>query len=89
LGWEALGISTKEFGCHGNPANENLRNAKKATCRSWIWIYFYKWRNATEGMRVDDQLLLASFVNQVRELLEGKGDTLGLEWLDQLECECF
>jgi hypothetical protein len=34
------------------------------------------------GMRYDGQLLLSSFLNQVRELLEGKNDALGLEWLD-------
>jgi hypothetical protein len=40
-------------------------------------------------MRCDDQLLLSSFVNQIRELLENQGDEIGLAWLDQLECECF
>jgi hypothetical protein len=54
-----------------------------------FWAYFYKRRNATTGMRCDDQLLLSSFVNQVRELLEAKDDVQGLEWLDQLENECF
>lgn len=54
-----------------------------------FWAYFYKRRNATTGMRCDDQLLLSSFVNQVRELLEAKDDAQGLEWLDQLENECF
>ena len=54
-----------------------------------FWAYFYKRRNATTGMRYDDQLLLSSFVNQIRELLEARGDALGLEWLDQLENECF
>jgi hypothetical protein len=54
-----------------------------------FWIYFFKRRNATEGMRCDDQLLLASFVNQIRELFEDCGDGIGLAWLDQLEYECF
>ncbi|APW45460.1 N(2)-fixation sustaining protein CowN [Rhodoferax antarcticus] len=54
-----------------------------------FWAYFFKRRNATQGMRCDDQLLLSSFVNQIRELLEAKGDEQGLAWLDQLECECF
>jgi hypothetical protein len=54
-----------------------------------FWAYFFKRRNATQGMRCDDQLLLSSFVNQIRELLENRGDELGLAWLDQLECECF
>ena len=54
-----------------------------------FWAYFYQRRNAKSGMRCDDQLLLSSFVNQVRELLEDQDDALGLEWLDQLESECF
>ena len=54
-----------------------------------FWTYFYKRRDATQGMRCDDQLLLASFVNQIRELFEDRNDELGLEWLDQLEKECF
>jgi hypothetical protein len=54
-----------------------------------LWAYFFQRRNATTGMRCDDQLLLSSFVNQIRELLEGKGDAQGLDWLDQLENECF
>ena len=32
-----------------------------------FWAYFFKRRNATQGMRCDDQLLLSSFVNQIRE----------------------
>jgi hypothetical protein len=54
-----------------------------------FWTYFFQRRYATNGMRYDDQLLLSSFVNQIRELLETKDDVLGLEWLDQLERECF
>lgn len=54
-----------------------------------FWAYFYKRRNATEGARLDDLLLLASFVNQIRELFEAHDDALGLTWLDQLENECF
>jgi len=54
-----------------------------------FWTYFYNRRNATQGMRCDGLLLLASFVNQIRELLENRGDALGLAWLDQLENECF
>ena len=54
-----------------------------------FWAYFFKRRNATQGMRCDDQLLLSSFVNQIRELLEAKCDEQGLAWLDQLEAECF
>lgn len=54
-----------------------------------FWTYFFKRRNATQGMRCDDQLLLSSFVNQIRELLESRGDETGLAWLEQLECECF
>jgi N(2)-fixation sustaining protein CowN len=54
-----------------------------------FWAYFFKRRNATQGMRCDDQLLLSSFVNQIRELLEDRGDDEGLAWLDQLEAECF
>lgn len=54
-----------------------------------FWAYFFKRRNATQGMRCDDQLLLSSFVNPIRELLEARGDEQGLAWLDQLESECF
>ena len=54
-----------------------------------FWAYFFKRRNATEGARLDDQLLLASFVNQIRDLFDERGDALGLEWLDQIENECF
>ena len=54
-----------------------------------FWAYFFQRRNAKHGMRYDDQLLLSSFVNQIRDLLEAKNDDTGLEWLDQLERECF
>ena len=54
-----------------------------------FWAYFYQRRNATTGMRYDDQLLLSSFVNQIRELFEEHGDETALAWLDQLENECF
>jgi N(2)-fixation sustaining protein CowN len=54
-----------------------------------FWAYFFQRRNATEGMRYDDQLLLSSFVNQIRDLLETENDDTGLDWLDQLERECF
>ena len=54
-----------------------------------FWTYFNQRRNATEGVRCDDLLLLASFVNQIRELFEARDDALGLTWLDQLENECF
>ena len=54
-----------------------------------FWTYFNQRRNATEGARCDDLLLLASFVNQIRELFEDRGDETGLAWLDQLENECF
>jgi len=54
-----------------------------------FWTYFYKRRNATNGARCDDLLLLASFVNQIRELFEEHDDEISLAWLDQLENECF
>ena len=54
-----------------------------------FWTYFSKRRNATNGARCDDLLLLASFVNQIRELFEEHDDEIGLAWLDQLENECF
>ena len=54
-----------------------------------FWTYFNQRRNATEGVRCDDLLLLASFVNQIRELFEARDDALGLTWLDRLENECF
>jgi len=54
-----------------------------------FWRYFFSRRHATQGMRCDDLLLLASFVNQIRELFEACDDELALAWLDQLENECF
>ena len=54
-----------------------------------FWAYFFDRRQARSGMRCDDLLLLASFVNQIRELLEARGDEIALAWLDQLEQECF
>ena len=54
-----------------------------------FWTYFSKRRDATQGMRCDDQLLLESFVNPIRELFEHHADEVGLAWLDQLENECF
>ncbi|WP_234267484.1 N(2)-fixation sustaining protein CowN [Hydrogenophaga sp. NFH-34] len=54
-----------------------------------FWRYFFQRRAATRGMRCDDLLLLASFVNPIRELFEDQGDDTGLAWLDQLENECF
>jgi hypothetical protein len=54
-----------------------------------FWAYFHKRRHATAGVRCDDLLLLASFVNQVRELFEARADKDGLAMLDQLEDECF
>ena len=54
-----------------------------------FWAYFFDRRQARSGMRCDDLLLLASFVNQIRELLEAGGDGIALGWLDQLENECF
>ncbi len=54
-----------------------------------FWTYFFERRHATSGMRCDDLLLLASFVNQIRELFENLADEAGLAWLDQLENECF
>jgi hypothetical protein len=54
-----------------------------------FWTYFHQRRNAVSGPRHDDLLLLASFVSQIRELLEERGDAMALSWLDQLENECF
>jgi hypothetical protein len=54
-----------------------------------FWAYFHKRRHATTGVRCDDLLLLASFVNQVRELFETHDDQEGLRLLDKLEDECF
>ena len=54
-----------------------------------FWTYFFERRHATSGIRCDDLLLLASFVNQIRELFETGGDQIALTWLDQLENECF
>lgn len=46
-------------------------------------------RVATSGVRCDDLLLLASFVNPVRELFERHHDHEALELLEQLEEQCF
>ncbi|MBB2983972.1 MULTISPECIES: N(2)-fixation sustaining protein CowN [Paraburkholderia] len=54
-----------------------------------FWAYFHGRRRATNGPRHDDLLLLASFVNQIRELFESHNDEEGLLWLDQIENECF
>ena len=40
-------------------------------------------------MRRDDQLLLMNFVNLVCVLLKTGDGARGLEWLDQMENECF
>jgi hypothetical protein len=39
--------------------------------------YFSRRRHATSGMHCHDQLLLASFVNQIRDLFEAREDALG------------
>lgn len=54
-----------------------------------FWTYFHERRQARSGPRHDDLLLLASFVNPIRDLFEAQDDTQALEWLDQLENECF
>ncbi|WP_290873243.1 N(2)-fixation sustaining protein CowN [Aquabacterium sp.] len=54
-----------------------------------FWQYFRQRRQARNGVQCDDLLLLASFVNQVRELFEAMADEEGLAMLDQLEDECF
>lgn len=54
-----------------------------------FWQYFRRRREARNGVQCDDLLLLASFVNQVRELFEAMADDQGLAMLDQLEDECF
>jgi hypothetical protein len=54
-----------------------------------FWHYFRGRRQASQGVRCDDLLLLASFVNQVRELFEACDDQEGLAMLDQIEEECF
>lgn len=54
-----------------------------------FWPYFHQRRRATSGVRCDDLLLLASFVNPIRELFEALDDAEGLTLLEQLEEECF
>lgn len=54
-----------------------------------FWTYFYERRGATRGVQCDDLLLLASFVNPIRELFESRGDEEALHLLEQLEDECF
>lgn len=54
-----------------------------------FWKYFYGRRNATTGPACDDLLLLASFVNPIRELFETRQDQEALRLLEQLEDECF
>jgi len=64
-------------------------DAHTGQAKDLFWTYFNQRRNATEGARCDDLLLLASFVNQIRELFEERNDETALAWLDQLENECF
>lgn len=54
-----------------------------------FWTYFHGRRHATTGARLDDLLLLASFVNPIRDLFESKEDGDALALLDRLEDECF
>jgi hypothetical protein len=54
-----------------------------------FWRYFQDRRHLTSAAHADELLLLASFVNPVRDLFESKKDAQGLALLDQLEDECF
>jgi hypothetical protein len=54
-----------------------------------FWAYFHGRRRATNGSRDDDLLLLASFVNQIRERFESQGDEEEFLWLEPIENECF
>jgi N(2)-fixation sustaining protein CowN len=54
-----------------------------------FWKYFHGRRHATSGPACDDLLLLASFVNPIRELFETRQDREALTLLEQLEDECF
>jgi hypothetical protein len=54
-----------------------------------FWAYFRKRREARNGVQCDDLLLLAAFVNQVRELFEQLGDEEGTAMLERLEEECM
>lgn len=54
-----------------------------------LWRHFHSRRQSAIGVQADDLLLLASFVNPIRELFEAKSDEQGLALLDQLEDECF
>lgn len=46
-------------------------------------------RVTTRGVQCDNLLLLASFVNPIRELFENHRDDAALALLEQLEAECF
>ncbi len=54
-----------------------------------FWAYFRQRREARSGVQCDDLLLLAAFVNQVRELFEALGDEEGVAMLERLEEECM
>jgi len=79
--------------CEGNTRRVMLRIEQhtRETTRSdaAFWSYFHQRRQARTGVQCDDLLLLASFVNQVRDLFESCGDTDGIALLERLEEECF
>lgn len=83
--------SFKDIDCVGNTQRvmARIEHHTRALTDDRFWKYFYERRGATRGVRCDDLLLLASFVNPIRELFEACGDHEALHLLEQLEDECF
>lgn len=85
-------VSFKGIDCVGNCRRviEAIeRHTSDAASSGPFWAYFHKRRTAQSGARCDDLLLLASFVNPIRELFEARHDSMALELLEKLEEECF
>lgn len=85
-------VSFKGIDCDGNARRVMdilLRLRSEDADEQTLLKLFAERRAATTGVRCDDLLLLASFVNPVRELFERHHDHEALELLEQLEAQCF
>lgn len=85
-------ISFKGIDCDGNARRmmEMLDRLQTDDVDELALIRLLKERRvATRGVQCDNLLLLASFVNPIRELFEHHRDDAALALLEQLEAECF
>ncbi|AWI76310.1 N(2)-fixation sustaining protein CowN [Parazoarcus communis] len=85
-------VSFKGIDCDGNARRLMdilLRLRSEDPDEQTLLKLFKERRAATTGVRCDDLLLLASFVNPVRELFERHHDQEALDLLEQLEEQCF